>query len=64
LFGILLLLLYSVGHSFLILIAGTSAGFVKHLSVSNKYGKVSQTLKIIMEIIILLIAFYMFYLAF
>lgn len=64
LFGILLLLLYSVGHSFLILIAGTSVGFVKNLSASDRYGKISRVMKISMGIIILLIAFYMFYLAF
>jgi cytochrome c-type biogenesis protein len=64
LFGIMLLLLYSVGHSFLILIAGTSVGFVKNFSASDKYGRMSQSLKIGMGVIILLIAFYMFYLAF
>jgi len=36
--GILLLLLYSIGHSFLVLIAGTSIGFVKKLTSSGKYG--------------------------
>jgi len=63
-FGILLLLLYSIGHSVLVLIAGTSIGFVHKLSSSNKYGKASKILKIIMGMLILLIAFYMFYLGF
>lgn len=62
--GVLLLLLYSLGHSTLVLIAGTSVGFVKKLSSSEKYGKVSNFLKIIMGLLILLIAFYMFYLGF
>lgn len=62
--GILLLLLYSIGHSVLVLIAGTSVGFVKKLSASEKYGTASKVLKIIMGTIILLIAFYMFYLGF
>lgn len=62
--GILLLLLYSIGHSFLVLIAGTSVGFVNKLSASNKYGTASKILKIFMGSMILLIAFYMFYLGF
>ncbi|MFA6309478.1 MAG: cytochrome c biogenesis protein CcdA [Clostridia bacterium] len=62
--GILLLLLYSVGHSFLVIIAGTSVGFVHKLSASDKYGKLSVILKIVMGSLIMLIAFYMFYLGF
>lgn len=62
--GILLLLLYSVGHGALAVVAGTSTGFVKKLSSSEKYGKASKILKIVMGIIILLIGFYMFYLGF
>ena len=64
LFGILLLLLYSLGHSFLVLIAGTSIGFVKKVSANKKYGMVSKILKIVMGLMIMLIAFYMFYLGF
>lgn len=64
LWGILLLLLYSLGHSFLVLIAGTSIGFVHKLSSSEKYGGASKILKIIMGLLIMLIAFYMFYLGF
>lgn len=64
LWGILLLLLYSLGHSFLVLIAGTSVGFVNKLSSSEKYGRASKILKIIMGFLIVLIAFYMFYLGF
>ena len=64
LWGILLLLLYSLGHSFLVLIAGTSVGFVHKLSSSEKYGGVSKILKIIMGSLIMLIALYMFYLGF
>ena len=62
--GVLLLLLYSIGHSFLVLVAGTSIGFVKKLSSSEKYGATSKVLKVFTGIIILLIAFYMFYLGF
>jgi len=64
LLGILLLLLYSIGHSVLVLIAGTSVGFVQKLSRSNKYGTASKVLRIIIGTMILLISFYMFYLGF
>ena len=64
LWGIFLLLLYSIGHSFLVLIAGTSIGFVNKVSSNKKYGMASKILKIIMGIMIMLIAFYMFYLGF
>ncbi len=62
--GILLLLLYSIGHGILAIIAGTSIGFVQRLSSGEKYGKASKILKILMGTIILLIGLYMFYLGF
>lgn len=62
--GILLLLLYSIGHGILAMVAGTSIGFVQKLSSSEKYGKASIVLKIVMGSLILLIGFYMFYLGF
>ena len=62
--GIFLLLLYSIGHSVLVLIAGTSVGFVKKVTSSGRYGLFSKILKLLMGGIILLIAFYMFYLGF
>ena len=64
LWGVLLLLLYAIGHSALVLVAGTSIGFVKKLTASEKYGKASKILKILMGSIILMIALYMFYLGF
>lgn len=64
LWGILLLLLYSIGHAVLAVIAGTSVGFVQKLSESEKYGKFSNILRIGMGCAILFIAFYMFYLGF
>jgi cytochrome c-type biogenesis protein len=64
LWGIILLMLYSLGHSFLVMIAGTSIGFVHKLSSNEKYGVASKMLKILMGLIIMLIAFYMLYLGF
>ncbi len=63
-YGIVLLLLYSIGHGVLSIVAGTSMGFVQKLSGSEKYGKVSKVLNIIMGSVILLVGFYLFYLAF
>lgn len=62
--GVLLLLLYSVGHSTLVLVAGSSVGFVKRLSASPKYGTVSKVLNILMGVLMVLLAAYMFYVAF
>lgn len=64
LWGILLLLLYSVGHGALAIFAGTSVGFVQKMSSSAKYGKFSAVLKTAMGILILIIGFYMFYIGF
>lgn len=64
LWGIVLLLLYSVGHSALVIVAGTSIGFVKTMTSNNQYGRFSMVLRIVMGSVILLIAFYMFYLGF
>lgn len=62
--GILLLLLYSIGHGALAVVAGTSTGFVQKLTSDARYGKLSQVLKIVMGSVILLIGFYMFWLGF
>ncbi len=64
LWGTLLLLLYSVGHGALAVIAGTSVGFVQKLSRSGTYGTLSKIFTIVMGALILLIGFYMFYLGF
>jgi cytochrome c-type biogenesis protein len=48
----------------LVLVAGTSVGFVQKVSSSEKYGKLSIILKTVMGIFIMLIALYMFYLGF
>lgn len=62
--GILLLLLYSIGHSVLVIVAGTSMAFVTKLTSSNKYDIFSTVLKYFMGLAILIIGFYMFYLGF
>lgn len=64
LWGTLLLFLYSVGHGALAVAAGTSVGFVRKLSRSGAYGRLSKVLTAVMGALILLIGFYMFYLGF
>lgn len=64
LWGILLMILYSIGHSTLVIVAGTSIGFVQKINSNKKYQKVGTVLKIIMGIGILLVGLYMFWLAF
>ncbi len=64
LWGILLMLLYSIGHSALVMVAGTSVGFVQKINSSEKYNKVATIMKTAMGTAILLIGLYMFWLAF
>ncbi len=63
-YGVLLLLLYSIGHGILAVVAGTSIGLVQKLSQSQRYARTSSIIKIFMGTGILLIGFYMFYLGF
>jgi cytochrome c-type biogenesis protein len=62
--GVLLLFLYSVGHSVLLLAAGTSVGLANGLASSSRLGRLGQVFKIAMGGAILLLSFYMFYLGF
>ncbi|WP_409069859.1 cytochrome c biogenesis CcdA family protein [Clostridium sp. FAM 1755] len=62
LLGFLMLFLYSVGHCFVIILSGTSLGFVESLSQSSKASKVTNLLKIILGVIILAIGLYLIYL--
>jgi len=53
-----LLLSYSLGHSILLVILGTSVGFVQTLSGSSKYAKAYSLVKIILGILMLAMAAY------
>ncbi len=64
LWGILLFILYSIGHGVLSVIAGTSLGFVQKLAANEKYGKASKILTAVMGFLILIMGLYMFYLGF
>ncbi len=62
--GVVLLLLYSIGHGALSVFAGTSVGFVQKLSSKDAFSTWGKVLKIVMGSAILAIGFYMFYLGF
>ena len=64
LLGGILLLVYSIGHSILVVIAGTSVGFTQSFINSNKTSKVANILKYIFAILVIVLALYMFYLGF
>lgn len=64
LWGGFLFILYSIGHGVLSVIAGTSVGFVQKLAASERYGKASKIISIVMGALILLMGLYMFYLGF
>lgn len=62
--GVLLLLLYSLGHSVLVLAAGTSVGFAAKLIANKKYGVFSSALKYCLGMGAISISFVMFYMGF
>ena len=59
LYGVLLLIIFSVGHGVLSVVAGTSAGFVNRLMNSPRYIKAEKIVRIILGVIILLAAAYL-----
>lgn len=61
-YGVLLLIFYSIGHSVLVVIAGTSVGAVSKIKKSANYKKTNDAIKLLFGVLILILAFYMFYL--
>lgn len=64
LYGLLLLLSYSIGHSIPIFIAGTSTGLINKIMKYSKQNKISNTIRLIFGIIIVNLSLYLFYLGF
>lgn len=62
--GIFLLVMFAVGHSILLVAAGTSYSVVERWMYDPKYEKISRTLRMVMGVMILLIGILMLYLAF
>lgn len=61
LFGIVMMILYSIGYSMVTILAGSLVGFVQSLKQSNKYEKLYNLSKYALSILMLLIGFYLFY---
>lgn len=59
LFGVLLLLLFSIGHAILSVVAGTSVGLVRRLTESPRYAKADKIIKIVLGVIIMLAALWL-----
>jgi len=62
--GVGLLAVYSIGHCALLLVAGTSVGFVQKLAASPGTEEWGKILKGFFGILILLLSFYLFYTGF
>ncbi|NCB91141.1 MAG: cytochrome c biogenesis protein CcdA [Clostridia bacterium] len=62
--GIFLLAMFAVGHSILLVAAGTSYSVVEGWMYNPKYEKISKNLRTIMGVLILVIGFAMIYMAF
>lgn len=63
LWGIFLMIMFALGHSILLVTAGTSYSVVERWMYDPKYDKISKVLRIIMGVIILLIGVAMLYMA-
>lgn len=59
LWGIFLLIMFSIGHSILIVLAGTSYSIVETWMYNPKYEKISRILRSVMGVVILLIGIFM-----
>ncbi len=59
--GVFLLLLYSIGHSVLVIIAGTFTGLTGKLTKSGSYGAFAKILNIALGLAILLAGLYLIY---
>ena len=64
LWGIILLLLYSIGHSILVILAGTFMGLTGNLVENPQYGRFSKGVNILLGFVILVIGLYLLYLGF
>lgn len=64
LLGGILLLVYSIGHCALVIIAGTSVGITQSFVNSNKANKIANIVKYIFAVLIFILGFYLLYLGF
>lgn len=59
LFGIVLLLVFSIGHAILSVVAGTSVGLVQKITDSPKYERFGRIVKIVLGALILAVALWL-----
>lgn len=64
LYGILLMIFYSIGHCIIILIAGISVDTITKFTNNDKYFKFNKIIKIIFGLICVVFSMYLFYLGF
>ena len=62
--GPFLLLMYALGHSILLILTGTFVGFFRRISESKKFAGFVRAAEIIVGILMVLFAAYMFWMAF
>lgn len=61
LYGVILLVIFSIGHGILSMVAGTSAGFVTRLMADPRYHKAARIIRIALGVIIMLAAAYLLF---
>ena len=61
LWGGMLLLLYSIGHSVLFIVAGVSTTGIKRIMRSDKYGKMSKVIEVVSGVVVLAFGTYLIY---
>jgi len=59
--GIFLLLLYSIGHSVIVIVAGTFMGLTGKIANSGRYGLFAKAVNILLGFIILLAGLFLVY---
>ena len=64
LYGILLLLCYAIGHSSILIVAGSSISMAERLVNSSKTSKIGIIIKTALGVLIILMSLYLFYLGF
>lgn len=61
LYGIALLLAYSIGHSVLFILLGTFTGIIKRIIKTSKYSTVTTVLKWLSGIVVMILGLYLIY---
>ncbi|XVG95005.1 cytochrome c biogenesis CcdA family protein [Eubacteriales bacterium KG127] len=60
-YGVMMMLMYSIGFSIITIVAGSSVGFIINLKKSNKYRFFYTITKYMLALVMLLMGLYLFY---